>query len=312
MTKPTILSVFFSILFPLTGFCQTETVAEALGTAEQADEVIAVWNNEPPGLKRELDAEKDFTKPTDRLIAGQRIIKLGNVSAPQLHVFHAPTETRNGSAVVICPGGGFHILAWDLEGTEVAKWLNSLGVTAIVLKYRVPTHNQNPAWKPPVQDTQRAISLVRAQAENWNLDPNRIGVLGFSAGGKTAAVASFTDQRHYSATDETDKQDCQPNFTILIYAASLATDSGDQLKDEIQITKDAPPTFMVHAFDDFVPIQNCLALMNGLKKSKVPSELHIFDAGGHGYGLRTEETQPVTGWPRLCEAWLKRNRFFQK
>jgi acetyl esterase/lipase len=171
MTNPTILSVFFSILFPLTCFSQTSqttTVADAIDTAKKADEVIAVWKGDPPGPKRELDAEKDFTKPTDRLIAGKRIIKLGNVSAPQLHVFQAPAETRNGSAVVICPGGGFHILAWDLEGTEVAKWLNSLGVTAIVLKYRVPTYDQNPVWMAPVQDAQRAISLVRSHPIDWN------------------------------------------------------------------------------------------------------------------------------------------------
>ena len=284
---------------------------DPLGDSDRADEVINLWPQQMPGAKREIGAEDDTTQPDSDLVAGKRVIRLGNVSTPQIHVFHAPEKTRNGTAIVICPGGGFHILAWDLEGTEIAKWLNSIGTTAVVLKYRVPTAKIEPRWLQPVQDAQRAISLTRSTANAWNLNSDQIGILGFSAGGKAAAVASYTQDRHYPSKDEIDKQSCKPNFSILIYGAGLV-DAEGSLHAENQVSEHSPPTFVVHAFDDFVPIQNCLSLMSGLKKANVPSELHIFDSGGHGYGLRIDEAKPVTGWPKLCETWLARNRMDAK
>lgn len=280
-------------------------ITNPLGTSERADEVLNVWPAKPPGPGHKVGPEQDMTKPTDKLIAGERIIKLGNVSTPQLHVFHPPEGKRNGSAVVICPGGGFYILAWDLEGTEVAKWLNSLGFTAVVLKYRVPSPKQEPRWLPPVQDAQRAISIVREKSEQWKINPEQVGILGFSAGGVTAAISSYGTKRYYEPIDNTDKQSWRPDFSVLIYAAGMADPSGTKLSQFFDINVDSPPTFMAHAFDDFVPLENCLVLMGALKKAKVPSELHIYDRGGHGYGLRHEDGKPVTSWTTRCAEWLR-------
>ncbi len=275
------------------------------------DDVIKLWANDPPGEQLDVGPEVDITKPTDRLIAGRRIIKLKNVAHPEVHVFLPPKETRNGSAVIICPGGGFNILAWDLEGTEVAEWLNTMGVSAIVLKYRVPTSQQKMKWKAPVQDTQRALSLTRHHAKEWGIDPERIAVLGFSAGGHTAARTAYTSQRQYEAKDEIDKQSCLPNATILVYPAWLVNDD-DSLIEDLKVTGKASPTFLVHAFDDGVSAMSSLSLMTELKRKSVPSELHLFESGGHGYGLRTVKDQPVTRWTELCEDWLDRLGWLKK
>ena len=159
--------------------------------AAEAPLVLNVWPATPPGDTVTLPPETDLTKDSDKLIAGRRIIKLGNVTTPQLAVYRPAPEKANGTSVIICPGGGFNILAYDLEGTEVAAWLNSLGITGIILKYRVPSRDPKQAWLAPVQDAQRAVSLVRAHAAEWGLDPQRVGILGFSAGGTTAAYTSL-------------------------------------------------------------------------------------------------------------------------
>jgi len=279
-------------------------------TASQlhAQEEIKLWPAEPPGPAMNVGPEEDKTKPDGKRVAGRRVIRLGNVSTPEMHVYHAPAEKRTGTAVVICPGGGFSILAWDLEGTEVAEWLNEIGVTAIVLKYRVPTRNQDPRWKAPVQDAQRAISYVRAHADEWNLKQDRIGVLGFSAGGHTAARATFIEERQYNPVDEIDESSCRPNAGILIYAAYLANRDQDdkELAEGLTVNKSTPPIFMAHAFDDGVPVEGPLLLGLELKKHDIPFDLHIYDTGGHGYGLRHVPDQPVTSWPDRCEDWMQR------
>ena len=259
----------------------------------------------PPGYQVTTGPEQDTTKDDGRQVAGKRVIRLGNVSVPQISLYLPPAEQRNGSAVVICPGGGFSILAWDLEGTEVAEWLNGLGVTAAVVKYRVPIRNHEPRWQPPAQDAQRAISLVRSKADEWGLSPERIGVLGFSAGGATAAhTALAAGNREYEAIDKLDDTSCRADFAVLVYPAYLVDNDGKQLKDDVKVTAEAPPTFFVHAFDDRVRPENSLLLAAALKKVNVPAEVHVYAAGGHGYGLR-ETDQPVTTWPAHCEAWLK-------
>jgi acetyl esterase/lipase len=274
--------------------------------AAEPDEIVDVWPGKPPGEPRDVGPEKDLTKPEDNLIAGARIIKLGNVTRPQLHVFLPPKEKRNGTAVVICPGGGFHILAWDLEGTEVAEWLNSIGVTALVLKYRVPSRPPNTALMA-VQDTERAMSLARSKAGSWKVSGKRIGVLGFSAGGHAAAhVATQFSERSYDMTDDVDKVSCRPDFTILIYPGGIIDDKTDQLKPGFEATKETPPTFFAHAEDDGSSCKNSLQLFASLKKAGVKSELHIYDAGGHGYGLRRQKQFPVTSWPDRCSEWLER------
>jgi acetyl esterase/lipase len=267
---------------------------------------INLWPGKPPGETKELPPEADLTKPDDRLIAGRRIIKLGNVSVPQLAVYRPAKDKDTGAAVVICPGGGHHILAYDLEGTEVAEWLNGIGITGIVLKYRVPFRDPEKRWLAGVQDGQRAVSLVRSKAVEWGLDPKRIGILGFSAGGQVAGLVSiFPDARQYEPVDDADKVSSRPDFAVLVYPGLLDDPKQSKLRDEVKITKNAPPMFFVHAFDDNVSVLNSLLFATELKKVGVQAEVHVYATGGHGYGLRHVDGQPVTDWPQPCAAWLK-------
>lgn len=279
-----------------------------------ADEPITlnVWPGQPPGESKELPPEIDKTKPSDKLIAGRRIIKLGNVSTPQLMVYQPPANKATGTAVVVCPGGGHHILAMDLEGTEVAEWLNSTGVTAIVLKYRVPARDPNPKrWRAAVQDAQRTVSIVRSKAKEWKIRPERIGIMGFSAGGETAALASIFEKRTYEPVDAADNVSMRPDFAMLIYPGFLVPrDGGTKLHDYIKVTKNTPPMFFVHAFDDRVTPQSSLILASELKKHGVPAELHIYAKGGHGYGLRKTD-EPVTTWPKRAEEWFARMKLLR-
>jgi acetyl esterase/lipase len=274
---------------------------------------VNLWPGKPPAEKKELPSETDQTKPSDRLIAGRRIIKLGNVSTPQLTIYPPAKEKDTGLSVIICPGGGHSILAYDLEGTEIAEWLNSIGVTALLLKYRVPFRDPEKRWLAAVQDGQRAMSMARSRASEWNLDPNRIGMLGFSAGGQVAAlVAGFGEQRQYEAIDAVDKVSSRPDFAVLIYPGGLDEKDKAQLREEVKVSKDSPPMFFVHAFDDNVSVLNSLLLATELKKNSVSAEVHIFATGGHGYGLRHVDHEPVTDWPKLCERWFKTMKFMPK
>lgn len=267
---------------------------------------INVWPGKPPGETKDLPPEADQTKPTDPLIAGRRIIKLGNVSTPQLTIYRPAKDKDTGASVIICPGGGHYILAYDLEGTEVAEWLNEIGVTGIVLKYRVPFRDSEKRWLAAVQDGQRSMSLVRSRAAEWGLDPKRIGILGFSAGGQLAAMVSILDdQRQYEAQDEVDKTSCRPDFAVLVYPGGLTERDEPKLRDEVKVTRNSPPAFFIHAANDNVTVLNSLLLATELKKAGVPSELHVFATGGHGYGLRHVDGQPVTDWPKPCATWLK-------
>ena len=267
--------------------------------------VLNLWPGKPPGETKELPPESDQTKPEDKLIAGRRIIKLGNVSTPQLTVYRPAKEIDTGASVVICPGGGHHILAYDLEGTEVAEWLNGIGVTGIVLKYRVPFRDPQKRWLSGVQDGQRAMSLARTKAADWGIDPKRIGMLGFSAGGEVTALVSMLDDRQYEPVDTIDDASSRPDFAVLIYSGGLYDNEKRQLRDHLTVSKSAPPTFFVHAFDDNVSVNNTLLLASELKKAGVPAEVHVYPTGGHGYGLRPVKGQPVTEWPKLCETWMR-------
>ncbi len=275
--------------------------------AQDAGQVLRLWPGKAPGVELKVGPETDFTKPTDNLVAGKRLIRLGNVADPSVTVFLPPVGKRNGSAVVVCPGGGFSILAWDLEGTEVAEWLNGIGTAAIVLKYRVPTGSQTPRWMAPAQDAQRALSLTRSKASEWGIRPDRIGVLGFSAGGHTAARAACqVGRRLYDAADAVDQASCKADFVVLVYPAWLVDEKEQKLLPEFKITSETPPMFLVHAFDDPIRCESSLEMFRALKQAGVPSELHVYDAGGHGYGLRAVESLPVTQWPQRCREWLGR------
>jgi acetyl esterase/lipase len=267
--------------------------------------VLNIWETKPPAPNMELPAEIDTTKQDSNLVAGRRVIRTGYVSTPTLTVYRPEQSKSNGTSVVICPGGGHYILAWDLEGTEVAQWLNDLGVTAFILKYRVPSREpEGRRWISAVQDAQRAVSLLRGQAKHFNIDPDRIGILGFSAGGETAALTAFLDRRQYEKRDAVDNFSHLPNFNILIYPAGLVNEDKTGLPNIIKIHDKSPSTFMAHAFDDRVPVEGCLFLMQALKAQEVASELHIYARGGHGYGLR-KTGSPVTTWNHRCADWMQ-------
>lgn len=233
--------------------------------------------------------------------------RLANVSRPTLTVHRPAPEKDTGASVVVCPGGGYHILAMDLEGDEVAAWLNSIGVTGIVLKYRVPRRAGTPPEQKPIQplmDVQRAVRLVRSRAEGWKLDPGRVGVLGFSAGGHLSAAAST---RHGEATyppaDAVDRLSARPDFAVLIYPGGME-DLNDPENPAARITPETPPMFLAHAYDDQVSPINSVNVFTALKKAGVPAELHIYADGGHGFGLRPSE-KPCSTWPRRCEEWMR-------
>ncbi len=266
---------------------------------------IAVWPGVAPGAPANPPAEADTTSAKDNLIADRPLIRLGNVSVPTLTVY-APKGENSGAAVVVFPGGGYRILAIDLEGTEVCDWLTSQGITCVLLKYRVPGTGPYPTSLAALQDAQRALGLVRLHAAEWKIDPNRIGVLGFSAGGHlAAALSTHFDKRLYDPIDAADKLSCRPDFAVVVYPGYLAlADKNFAPNPEINPTEKTPPTFIVQAEDDPVHVENATVYFLQLKNAKVPAELHIYAEGGHGYGLRGTGL-PVTGWPQGVESWLR-------
>lgn len=283
--------------------CVLMTLVSVSVHADEPSRIINLWPAKPPGETKDFPPEVDTTKPNDKLVAGRRLMRIGNVTTPTIEIFRPDLELDTGAAVVICPGGGHHILAYDLEGTEVAQWLNSIGVTGIVLKYRVPARDPNQRWMAAVRDAQRTVSFVRSKATDWELDRKRIGICGFSAGGETAALTSLFAERQYESIDEIDETSNRPDFTILVYPGGLIDKATGNLRDYIPVTKEAPPMFFVHAFDDRVSVQNSLKLASALKDVDVSCELHLFNSGGHGYGLRKTE-MPVTNWTASCQHWL--------
>jgi acetyl esterase/lipase len=229
-----------------------------LANAADKPLVLDVWPGKVPGENGGIGEEKATeSKPGEK-----PVLRITNVTKPTLTVFPAPKDKDTGAAVLIAPGGGYNILAWDLEGEEVARWLNSIGVTGVVLKYRVPRRPNEPKDKPPVtalQDAQRALSLLRSKAKDMGIDPARIGMLGFSAGGHlTAATSTNFDKRSYEPADDVDNVSCRPDFTVLIYPAYLTVKDKDELAPEIRVSAETPPTFFAHAGNDPVKADNSI------------------------------------------------------
>ena len=267
-----------------------------------ADDEMKLWPREVPG-------EADFKAPAPNPNAKppkDDTIRLALVTEPTLTLFRAPAEKANGAAVIICPGGGYNILAWNKEGTEVAEWLNSLGVTAGVLKYRVPRRDKDTPHTAPLQDAQRGLRLMRQHAGEWDVDVKRVGILGFSAGGHLAVMAgTHWDETTYPKQDAADELSCRPDFLIPIYPAYLGDEkNAGPLSPLVRVTKETPPTFCAVTHDDVLRGVNAALFYVELKKAGVPAELHIFTKGGHGYGLRPSEN-PVSHWPQHCEGWLR-------
>jgi acetyl esterase/lipase len=268
--------------------------------AAQAPPTLDVWPGTPPGETEKTGVETTEIKQTK---GGRKIKIVTNVTRPTITVYHAPKDQDTGAAVLICPGGGYNVLAMDLEGEEVAAWLNSIGVTGIVLKYRVP-RRLDKAHALPLMDAQRAMSMVRSHAKEWHIDPRRIGILGFSAGGHLAAATSTNyDNRRYEPIDAFDKVSCRPDFAVLVYPAYLA--AKDKLAPEIRVDKNTPPTFFAHASDDRVLPENSVTMYLALNRAKVPAELHVYTNGGHGFGLRAVADSMAPTWPARCEEWLR-------
>ena len=279
--------------------------AQESGWPPSADHLtLPLWPGVAPGAVASLPAEVDTTTAKDNLIAGKPLVRIGNVSTPTLTLYK-PKGQNTGAAVVVFPGGGYHILAIDLEGTEVCDWLNSIGVNCVVLKYRVPDSGPYPKSKAALQDAQRALGLVRQHAAEWGIDPKRIGVLGFSAGGHlAAAISTDYDERIYDPIDGADKLSCRPDFAVVIYPGYLALEKENFAPNhDILPTANTPPTFIVQAEDDPVHVENALVYYQELKNAKVPAEMHIYAQGGHGYGLR-RTALPVTRWPESLDIWL--------
>jgi acetyl esterase/lipase len=251
------------------------------------------------------------------------------VDKPKITVYRAPADKANRAAVVVCPGGGYVVLASDHEGRMVAEWLNSFGVSAFVLQYRLGPRYRHPA---PLQDAQRAIRMVRARAAEWGVDPDRIGILGFSAGGHLASTAAtHFDEGKADATDPIERVRSRPDFAILCYPvisfvtpavhagsrSSLLGENPDpklveSLSGELQVTPRTPPTFLWHTDDDeAVPVENSVLFFQAMKRAKVPGELHVFAHGKHGVGLAPDD--PVLSqWPHLCAQWMERAGFLRK
>ena len=267
---------------------------------------IVLWPKGAPGEKGDIGEEKDTTAANGQLVAGKRVIRLGNVSNPTITVYSPPKDKNTGAAVLVFPGGGYNILAMDLEGTEVCEWLNSIGVTGILLKYRVPARKGLPNYVPPLQDAQRAMGYVRQHALEWNIDPQKIGVLGFSAGAHLgAALSTNFEKRTYEPIDAADQSSCRPDFAVLIYPGLLVPrNNPEKLQPEFNVTASTPPTFLAQAQDDPVRVENSLLYYQALLKGKVPVEMHLYPTGGHGYGLRHTD-KFVTTWPSRAEDWMR-------
>ena len=289
------------ILFALSLAC---AVPLSLGAAEPT--VVKLWPGKAPGEVKDIGPEKE-TPPKN---AGD-VKRLTNVGGPTIAVYQPAKDKATGAAVIVAPGGGYSILAIEHEGTQTCEWLNTLGVTAILLKYRVPKREmQMPDNLAAIQDAQRALSLTRANSKEWGIDPNRIGMLGFSAGGNLTAWAALAEKRMYEPLDDADKLSHKPNFAMLIYPAYLVDKDG-ALKPEYKVTKESPPMFFAHANDDGVTPLSSAMLYAALKKNGVPAELHIYASGGHGFGMK-KSGNPISEWPDRCGDWLKNRGYLEK
>jgi acetyl esterase/lipase len=273
---------------------------------------VPIWPGAAPDAQPVAAPEDETTTATKPLVAGRSWVFVGHVSRPTMTVY-SPKGKNTGAAVVVFPGGGYQILAIDLEGTEVCDWLTSKGITCVLLKYRVPGDGlfpQSGAYpKSPMalEDAQRTIGLVRFHAAEWHIDPHKIGVLGFSAGGHlVAAVSTHFKKRLYAAVDAADKESCRPDFAVALYPGHMRenTTKSFELNPYIPVTSDTSPTFLLQAEDDPIdPVENSLVYFTALRKAKVPVEMHLFAHGGHAFGLRRTEF-PITRWPQLVETWL--------
>jgi acetyl esterase/lipase len=277
---------------------------------------VPIWPGAAPHAQATAGPEVVTTTEGTELVGGRPVVCVNNVSRPTMTVY-SPKGRNTGAAVVVFPGGGYQILAIDLEGTEVCDWLTSKGITCVLSKYRVP--NSGPSWDQECgcyrntkssmafEDAQRTVGLVRFHAAEWRIDPHKIGVLGFSAGGHLAAAMSTRfERRLYPAVDAADQASCRPDFAVVLYPGHLwISEDKFELNPDVHVTRNTPPTFLVQAENDPVDnINNSLVYSIALKNAGVPVEMHIYAEGKHAFGLRRTKF-PITGWPQLVETWLE-------
>jgi acetyl esterase/lipase len=284
--------------------------------AGDSPQVIDLWPGKVPDESDAIGPERVVMSPVlDRkqVEVTESTRMLTGVSKPSITIYRPSGDRSNGTAVVICPGGGYWNLYWQLEGEEVARWLNSLGATGIILKYRVPRRPDEPKAEParrPLQDAQRAVCLVRNRAKELGIDPHRIGIMGFSAGGHLAiATATGFERRTYDSIDDIDKISSRPDFAVLVYPGYLKAKDKDELAPGLNIPQSTPPVFLAHGGADLIsPPEHSVLMYLALRKANVPAELHVYAGAAHDFGVRHSD-QPCSAWTDSCVAWLKHMGF---
>lgn len=301
-----LLTVALLSLAAVRSFASSSPVAVKLWPGSPPDET-EVGNIGPERVRSSPKLERKQVEVTEstKLITA--------VTNPTLTIYSPARKKNAGTAILICPGGGYWDLYWQLEGEEVAAWLNSIGVTGIILKYRVPRRPGEAEAQParrPLQDAQRAVSLVRSKASEWGIHPQRIGIMGFSAGGHLAlATATHFDQRTYEAIDEVDKVDCRPDFAIPVYSGYLKEKNKDEVASGLRIPPHTPPVFLVHGGEDIIsPPEHSVLMYLALRRAGIPAELHVYANTTHDFGVRTNQ-RPYSKWTVACADWLRDNGF---
>jgi acetyl esterase/lipase len=305
----------FPTIFPLIA-CLCAANALAGGNQPQ---VVDLWPGKAPDEPGTIGPEKVFMSPklTKKQVEVTEPTRLvTNVTKPTLTIYRPAKDKDTGAAVLICPGGGYWNLFWQLEGEEVAAWLNSLGVTGIILKYRVPRRPGDVKGEParrPLQDAQRAVSLVRSKAEEWGIDPKRIGMVGFSAGGHLAiATATSFEKRTYEPIDAIDKVSCRPDFAILAYSGYLKAKDKEELAPGLRIPSGTPPIFLVHGGADIISDPaHSVVMYRALQRAGIPAELHIYATAAHDFGVRKSD-HPCSTWTESCARWLRHQGFLKR
>jgi len=294
MTRSPVLRVVLPVLLGVTVASAAEPV------------VVPLWPGPAPGDPG-LPAEEKSRLYPSKIVGPTRLIT--NVTRPTITVLRPPPGLNTGTAMIICPGGGYWDLFWELEGEEVAAWLNSAGITGVILKYRVPRRPEEPKGEPPpgpLLDAQRAVSVVRSRAAEWGIDPQRLGIIGFSAGGHLAlATATAFERRRYERIDAHDDASCRPDFAVLCYSGFLKARDRDELWPGLTLPAGTPPVLLTHASDDAISSAEHSAVMYlALKRASIPAELHIYATGDHDFGVRQNGRLPAS-WTRLCLDWLR-------
>jgi acetyl esterase/lipase len=291
-----------------------------LGSLVRAAEpqVVEIWPGTAPEETGTIGAEMVRLSPKlDRkqVEVTEQTRLVTNVTKPTLTIYRPAKDKDTGTAVLICPGGGYWDLYWQLEGEEVAAWLNSLGATGIILKYRVPRRPDEIKGEParrPLQDAQRAVRLVRSKAVEWGIRPQQIGMVGFSAGGHLAiAAATSFDRQTYEPIDEVDKISCRPDFVIGAYCGYLKAKDKDEIAPGLHIPAGTPPIFLAHGGADIIsPPEHSVLMYLALRKASVPAELHVYATAAHDFGVRPSD-HPCSTWTQACANWLRHQGFLQ-